>query len=257
MIGKGVGKMIDGVDAVILAGGGEIEEEPVKALISLDSRLMVDYVVDALRNSQKIEHIALVEHDGELRSFYGNEKGFFYAEQGATLLESFAAGVNALETANPWILACTGDIPFLTTEAVDDFIAKCSEREADIYYPIVRKEEVEKRFPCVKRTYVSLRDGIFTGGNLLLIRREIISRCLPIAEEFVRLRKKPAAMARLIGFGILWRYCFKLLTIADVEQRISKLIDAKGLAVISSYPEIGVDVDKVSDLELARSIFEE
>lgn len=250
--------MIDRVDAVILAGGGGIEEgAPVKALITIDSRLMVDYVVEALRNSQKIEHIVLVGHDGDLRPLYGNAEEFFYAEQGSTPLGSFAAGVNVLETANPWVLVCTGDIPFLTTEAVDDFISKCSEREADFYYPIVRKETVENRFPDVKRTYASLRDGTFTGGNLLLMRREIISGCLPIAEEFVRLRKNPPAMARLVGLGILWKYFFGQLTIAEAERRVSKLVGAKGLAVISGYPEIGVDVDKASDLELARSLFEE
>ncbi|HBG23309.1 MAG TPA: hypothetical protein DDW83_08685 [Peptococcaceae bacterium] len=249
--------MIDQLDAVVLAGGGGVEEgAPSKALISLNSRLMVDYVVEALRNSSVMQNIVLVGDDEELKTVYGNNSRFFYAEQGTTPLESFAAGVDALESANLWLLVCTGDIPFLTTAAVDDFISKCSEYEADFYYPIVREEAVESRFPGVKRTYASLRDGTFTGGNLLLVRREIISRCLSKAEEFVRQRKNPTALARLVGFGILWRYFLGRLHIADVEERVARMVGAKGCAVISDYPEIGVDVDKASDLEMAKRLLE-
>lgn len=249
--------MIEKLDAVVLAGGGGIEEgAPVKALIPLDYRLMVDYVVEALKNSQAIERIVLVGNDGELRPLYGNNSRFLYTEQGRTPLESLAAGVDVLESANTWLLVCTGDIPFLTTAAVDDFISKSFEHEADFYYPIVRKEVVESRFPDIKRTYASLRDGTFTGGNLFLVRREIISRCLSKAEEFVRLRKSPTALARMVGLGMLWKYFLGQLTIAEAERRVSKMMGAKGCAVISDYPEVGVDVDKVSDLEMAKSLFE-
>lgn len=249
--------MIDKVDVVVLAGGGGIEEgAPVKALLSIGSRLMVDYVVEALRNSRKIERLVLVgPHD--LRSLYGREKRFLFAEQGSTHLVSFTAGLEVLELPSPWVLACTGDIPFLTTEAVDDFICRCSKREADFYYPILRKEAVEKRFPGVKRTYAGLRDGTFTGGNLLLVRQQIINRSLPIAEQFVRLRKSPLALARLVGIGMLWKYFFGRLTVAEAECRVSELVGARGSAVISSYPEIGVDVDKISDLELAQEFYRE
>jgi len=249
--------MIDRVDVVVLAGGGGIEEGGcAKALVSLDSRLMVDYVVEALAGSQNIEKIALVGDNKEMASLCGGREGLFFAEQGATPLQSFAAGVEALGETSGWIMACTGDIPFLTVEAIDDFISRCREREADFYYPIVKKETVEKRFPGAKRTYAGLKDGAFTGGNIFLISREAISGCLPVAEDFVRLRKKPAALARLVGFGILWKYVFGQLTIAEAEQRVSEIVGARGLAVISGYPEIGVDVDKASDLQLARSLLE-
>ena len=245
---------MDKVDAVVLAGGGGIEEgAPVKALLPIGSRVMVDFVMEALRSSSGRERIVLVGPQ-EIRSFYDNDTGSLFAEEGSTLLGSFTAGVDVLDTSNTWVMACTGDIPFLTTEAVDDFISKCFEQDADFYYPIVKKETVESHFPDVKRTYASLRDGTFTGGNLLMVRREIISSCLPIAGEFVRLRKKPVALARLVGFGILWRYFLGQLTVPVAERRVSELVGARGRAVISDYPEIGVDVDKASDLELTEEL---
>ena len=44
------------------------------------------------------------------------------------------------------------------------------------------------------------------------------------------------------------------LTIAEAERRVSQLVGARGSAVITSYAEIGVDVDKPADLELAEEL---
>lgn len=251
--------MIGGIAAIILAGDGTVTADSVdnavqqnKALLPLGGRVMVDYVIAALDACPEISQLVLVG-PLEVCSLYNSEPGMLYASPGNTPLESFTAGMNALgERAFPWVLACTGDIPFLTTEAVTDFIARCCQREADVYYPIVRQETAEKRFPGVKRTYARLRDGTFTGGNLLLVKREIIDSCLSKAEEFIRLRKKPTALARLVGLGVLWKYFIGQLTVREAECRVSNLLGARGVAVLSDYPEIGVDVDKPSDLELAR-----
>lgn len=257
--------MIDNVAAVVLAGGGILagEEEQGegrenKALRLLNGRPMVDYVIVALKECPEIARIVLVGPP-DLASIYGREGEMLFAEPGCSPLGSFTAGVEALGCSGEgewtWVLACTGDIPFLTPEAVSDFLARCREREADFYYPIIRQEAAERRFPGVKRTYARLRDGTFTGGNLFLVHKGIIDRCLGWAEEFVRLRKKPAALARLVGIGLLWRYLTGQLTVSEAEQRISKLVGARGAAVITPYPEIGVDVDKPSDWKLAEREF--
>ncbi len=242
------------IDVVIMAGGGGIrEDDPVKALLPIGSRVMLDYVLQALGESQHIGRLVLVGSP-ELRSHYLGQERLLFAKGGSTPLESFAAGVNVLDSTNAWVMACTADIPFLTPQAVDDFIGQCVEKLADFYYPVIKKETVEREFPGVERTYVKLRDGIFTGGNLLLVKREILKDTLSQAEGFVRMRKKPIALARQVGFGILLRYFFGLLTISLAEERVSKLVGVRGRAVISEYPEIGVDVDKVSDLELLERL---
>jgi hypothetical protein len=38
------------------------------------------------------------------------------------------------------------------------------------------------------------------------------------------------------------------------ERRVSELVGVRGRAVISDYPEIGVDMDKASDLELIQEL---
>jgi hypothetical protein len=262
-----------------------------KSLIRIGPRLMVDYVLEALEACPEVARIVLVgppdfqEAYGEERPGAGGrvpeerpdaggrvpeerpeaggrkpEKeldagGLMFAAPGDTVLGSLAAGDAALDGAacprEDWVLCCTGDIPFLTAAAVTDFIGKCRQRDADFYYPIISRQAAESRFPGVRRTYARLRDGVFTGGNLFLVRRAILKDALPKAEGFIRLRKRPVALARLVGFGFLFGYLFGRLSIEFAERRVSKLVGYRGAAVISDYPEIGVDVDKVSDLALA------
>ncbi|HHW39610.1 MAG TPA: NTP transferase domain-containing protein [Syntrophomonadaceae bacterium] len=255
---------IDRVNAVILAGGGSIhdrstpDEGPNKALVGIGSCQMVDYVVNALRRSPGVAGIVLVGPES-LQESLREPQGILFAAAGRSPLGSFAAGVAVLDGlpdrgGTEWVLACTGDIPFLTPEAVADFLDRCRRREADVYYPIIPREAAEEKFPGVRRTYVRLQEGSFTGGNLFLANRRIIDDCLPRAEEFIRLRKKPVALAGLVGFGILLKYLCGRLRLQEAERRVCSLFGIRGAAVITPYAEIGVDVDKPSDLELARKL---
>ncbi len=264
--------MMDRVDAVILAGGGALkadrgreaapsgdavpEAAANKALVRIGPRLMVDFVIETLKNCPDVGRIVLVG-PAELQDAYRPDSRLLFALNGDSPLGSLAAGaarLNSAPDAGDWVLSCTADIPFLTAAAVTDFIDQCRRREADFYYPVNSRQAAESRFPGVRRTYAKLRDGAFTGGNLFLVRRSIMDDALPKAEDFIRLRKQPVAMARLVGFGFLFSYLFGFLTIAGAERRVSRLVGYRGAAVISGYPEIGVDVDKVSDLILARRL---
>jgi molybdopterin-guanine dinucleotide biosynthesis protein A len=251
--------MIDQVDAVVLAGNGGLAGFPHKALIPLGGRVMVDYVVTALRNCSEVRKIVLVGSSEELKKIYSGEGAaqLLFAEGGASLLDSFRSGLRVLEEVGEfqWVLACTGDIPFLTVGALSDFLARCRAVEADFYYPVIPREKAEEKFPGVKRTYARLQEGTFTGGNIFLIKRSALEHCLPIAQEVVSLRKKPVALARFVGIDVFWKYLLGRLKISDVEKRALELVGCRGRAVITPYPEIGVDIDKESDLELARRLF--
>ena len=64
--------MIDRVDAVILAGGGEIEPGTgVKGMLTIGSRMMVEYVIEALYNSRYIDQIVVVGPGGNEGELYG------------------------------------------------------------------------------------------------------------------------------------------------------------------------------------------
>jgi len=148
------------------------------------------------------------------------------------------------------VLLSTSDIPLLTPQSIEDFINQCQDQEADLYYPIVAKEVVESRFANSPRTYVNLREGMFTGGNVFLLNPAIVEECIPRGEQIIKARKSPMKLCRLVGMMFLLKFLARSITLEEAQDKVSRLLGIRGRVVISGYPEVGVDVDKPSDLEL-------
>lgn len=243
-------------DAIVLAGSsGSGDLHPNRALIPIGEKLMVQYVVNALREAPSVGRIVIVGPVKDLEGIFAGYPDVLLAEQGDSHISTLLNGVKVLcPRDEDKIIVATSDIPLLSSEAVEDFLRQCAQREGDVFYSIVPKEINEQRYPGVKRTYVHLRDGVFTGGNLFLIRAGIIEPCAAKAEELVRLRKSPLALSRQIGPWFIIKYLLHRLSLRETEIKFSKLLGIKGYGIISQYPEVGIDVDKPSDLELVRRI---
>lgn len=152
------------------------------------------------------------------------------------------------------LLFVTDDIPLITAEAIRAFTAGALAEDADAVYPLVAQEVILRNFPAAERTYIRLKEGCFTGGNLLLARRSIIPRCRGKAEEIFARRKDVLALAKWLGGSFLLRYAAGRLSVGDIERRASELVGIKGRAIISAYAEVGMDVDKESDLRIVEEI---
>lgn len=248
-------------DAIILAGGQSASElkniAPYdnEALIIIGNSPMIGYVYRALRASQKVGRIIISGPVRDLQAILGKEPGLMYVECGESAVDSFANAIKVLQERDmsPSLLVMPTDIPFITTAAIDDFIAQSEGYKADFFYPLTSREVNESKFPGVSRTYVSLREGTYTGGNLFILRSGVIDKIMDTAEELVKRRKNPLAMARLFGLGLVLQYLFRRLSIPAVEKRFAEVMGITGKAVISRYAEVGVDVDKPSDLQLAQT----
>ena len=244
--------------AVVLAGSlndGLLREcSPVsyEALIPIGSRMMVEYVCDALLASAYVEEVVVVGPEEQLSTIFSRGR-IRVAPAGKTVLENVQIGIKAL-SANRRVLVVTSDIPLITAEAIDDFIKQGQDQTVDFYYPIVARSVVESRFPGVKRTYISLKEGIFTGGNLFLVNPDIFLYCLFKGEQLVKARKNPWQLARLVGIPFFVKFLAYRLSLKEAQAKVSKLLGIKGVAVISHYPEVGFDIDKPNDLELAMKI---
>lgn len=247
-------------DAIILAGGESSSElkklAPYdnEALILIGQYPMIFYVYRALRESPLIRNIVISGPIDALRNLFAKEEGLYFVDSGGNAVESFLNAVQFLKekSISEKLLILPTDIPFITKEAIEDFIGRCNRDEADFYYPVTSKEVNEMKFPRVARTYVKLKEGVFTGGNLFFIRTAKIDDMVGIAKRLVERRKNPLAIARLFGLNLVLRYIIGRLTIQAAEKRFYEVTQIKGKAVISPYAEVGVDVDKPSDLELAQ-----
>lgn len=247
-------------DAIILAGGESSSElkklAPYdnEALILIGQYPMIFYVYKALQKSPLIRNVVISGPVDALRNLFAKEEGLYFVDSGDNAVESFLNAVELLKekSISEKLLVLPTDIPFITKEAIEDFIGRCNRDEADFYYPVTSKEINEIKFPRVSRTYVKLKEGVFTGGNLFLVRTAKIDDMIDIAKRLIERRKNPLAIARLFGFNLVFRYMLGRLTIHAAEKRFYEVTKVKGKAVISPYAEVGVDVDKPSDLELAQ-----
>jgi len=248
-------------DAIVLAGGVTSEElkkvAPYdnEALIIIGNYPMIYYILKSLRASEKVRRICIAAPPA-VREVVKGDPDLLFAEAGEDAIATFLNGLERLkeEGTTEKVLVMTCDIPFITKEAIDDLLERCEQLQADFYYPFTSKEANEQKFPGVRRTYVKLKDGIFTGGNLFVIRPEIVPRVIDMGRKQVANRKNPLAMGRLLGLGLVWSYLWGRLTTDAVEKRFNKVLGIRGKGIISPYAEVGVDVDKPSDLELAERV---
>ena len=142
----------------------------------------------------------------------------------------------------------------LTTAVLDNYLAGLEDLEGDFFYPIISKATNEGRYPGVKRTYAVLSEGTFTGGNLIVLNPVVADVVANKVRALVSERKNVFKMGSIIGFGFLFRLLLRQLTIPAAEKRLSQLLCCRCKAVECFAPEIGTDVDKDSDLELARKV---
>ncbi|MFZ5646214.1 MAG: NTP transferase domain-containing protein [Bacillota bacterium] len=247
------------VDALVLAGSrndGPLKQcssVPYEAMITIGRKAMVEYVIDALKSCKRIGRIVVVGPPG-VPGFCDRDDIQVVKAEGS-LMENVARGVKYLPGAERVLLA-TCDIPLITSQAIEDFLDKCGNRTAEVYYPVVPREVVEKNFLNVRRTYVTLKEGDFTGGNLFLIDPGAVNRCMEMGQQLVDARKSPIRLSRLMGVPFLLKFMLRMVTLKEAEEKASALLGVEGAVVVTTYPEVGVDVDKPSDLELVSKVLD-
>ncbi len=247
------------VDAVVLAGAKntgrlrKMDSSFYEAGIEIAGRPMVYYVLDALAAVPEIRRIIVTAPAGAFDGDWQGKVTFVPATD--SMIGNIRQGIRTLNTKEK-VLVVTSDIPLLNPTAVSDFIQRCQEREADIYYPIICRDVNDQEFPGAKRTYVRLRDGVFTGGNMALISSDIIENCYTMIEYAIAMRKKPLQLSRLLGFKFIVKFLLNQLSISEIEARVEDILRFRGVGVVSPYPQVGIDVDKPSDLELVRQVLE-
>ncbi|MFW5981646.1 MAG: nucleotidyltransferase family protein [Halanaerobiaceae bacterium] len=247
------------VDVVILAGAintGELREYTdveQEALMEIAGLPMLEYVLQAVNNASNTGRVVVVGNENELKPAI-NSKVDTFIESAESMTENVIRGLNFLHDSE-FILLMTSDIPLITSEIIEDYISACLQNknaDADLYYPIIPKENNEMMFPDTERTYFNLEEGIYTGGNMVIIRPEVIDNSIPLLKEVLESRKKPWKLIKLLGLTFIFRFAFGHLSINDIEKNVKKITNCNGCFMISPYPEIGFDVDKVSDLETVR-----
>ena len=237
------------VTAVVLGGGGgdalsQAAGVAAKALVPFKGQPLALYVLGALYQSASVERIVYV---GEATPEIAAQTAQVLPA-GETFVQSFSVGVEAalaLAPRNP-VLVTTADLPWLRAEALDDFLAAAT--GAALAYPIVRKETALVQFPKQQRTFVRLKDGRFTGGNMIFLLPEMVPVLLPFTERAYQGRKNPLALARLFGLDFIVKLAAGQLSLRAIEGRATRVLGLPVRALETPHASIGADVDKLEHL---------
>lgn len=251
--------------SVVMAGWNPGEEDPLaaysgggpKALIPIAGKPMVAYVVDAIAGSRYVNRVVIVGLDPEDGVAFATPVEYVPARGG--MLDNAEAGIErvlALDPGVPAVLFSSSDIPTLTPAIVDAFIETCFETDHDLYYSIVEQSVMERRFPESRRSYVRLREGRFAGGDLILVRAGMALTNQELWQRLSAARKNAWRQASLFGLWPLLKLVLRRLSLPEAEARAGKALGCCGRAVVFPYAEVGMDVDKPFQLEIARAELE-
>ncbi len=250
--------------AVVLAGvrpGGDALANahgvPRKALIRVGGVPMIVRVLEALRQSESVDRIAICGADRELLVEGGIEAdlldGVTWLEAAAQPSASVVAALDRLGTDAP-VLVTTGDHPLLTADIVDTFCAAAIAAGGDVAAAAVEAATVRVAYPDALRTFYPLRDGGYTGCNLFAFLGGGGRRVAEMWLQVERHRKKPWRVVALLGPLVLLRFALRRLTLDAAVDVLSRRLGARARVIRLGIADAGIDVDKPADVELVERI---
>jgi len=153
-------------DVLILAGGTLPEDLKKysagfdnRALLKINGKYMIEYVIDALRGVPEIGEILVVGLKEPLEQALGDRVSRVVSAKDS-MLDNLQLGLDGFKGCTSLIIT-TCDIPLVDSGSVSRFLAACKKKTCDIYYPLIEKSLNQKKYPSTKRTYFRLKEGVF------------------------------------------------------------------------------------------------
>ena len=254
------------MDAIVTAGGIPLPEEPLypatlgesKALLDVAGKPMIQWVLDAITDSRTVDNVIIVGLT-EKSGLKCSKPMFFVSNQGK-MVENLQAGGRKVREINPkaeHVLMVSSDIPGITGEMVDWVVNTDMQTDLDVYYHVIQREVMEARYPGCKRTWTHLKGMEICGGDMNVGRLSLLlSDDTEVWHKITDARKSPIKQAALVGFDTAFLLLTGQLTLEKAETNIMKRLDITGKAIVCPYAEIGMDVDKMFQLEIMREDLE-
>ncbi|HVA27209.1 MAG TPA: NTP transferase domain-containing protein [Candidatus Baltobacteraceae bacterium] len=246
------------ITAVVLAGGPPDDvartqpDAPNKAFVRVAGKALVTRTIEALRSSPSIGRIIAVAperaHANPALAIADE-----FRPDGVKIRMSLRNGLTDLPP-DDLVLVSASDLPILDAVCIDDFVTRARALDPDIGYGCIERSVHLARYPIVPHTWAHLREGTYCGGGFIAIKPRVLPQLERFIEALGAARKNPLRLAGLFGWDVLVRFALRRLSIRAAERRASQLLGAEVRAVVSPYPQTGVNVDRVSDIALAEEL---
>ncbi|KAF0111219.1 MAG: hypothetical protein FD147_1157 [Chloroflexi bacterium] len=249
------------MDAIVLAGGKsnddpltELTKGELKSMLKIAGKPMVQWVLDAISGSKLIDTVVLIgiEDASPLHC----SKTLITLPDAGSLIENIQQAslkLTALHPEESHVVSFSADIPAITSAIIDHLVSIYKKGEYDIYYGVVERLVMEKRFPGSKRTYIRLKNDEVCGGDLNAFSKKAVIAPNALWKELVRSRKHPLKQAALIGLDSLILMKLGWISLDDMTNRVCRRLGITGKAVRIPFAEVGMDVDKPFQFELVQT----
>jgi CTP:molybdopterin cytidylyltransferase MocA len=251
--------------ATVSAGGRPHEGEPLfeytkgrpKATLPIAGQPMITRIVETLSQTRGVAHIVVVALDPAVGVEF--PAPVEYVPDAGDLIANAEAGLRYAMDRYPnldAVLLCSADVPLITPAIVEHFITECFRTDHDLYYPVIERSVMEKRFPESRRSYAHLREGDFAGGDIFLARPSLTVSHVDLMQELAGARKSVLRQARMIGLWTFLKLATRRLTLEEAAQRVGKVLNIRARVMPFPYAEVGMDVDKAFQFDIVRAEIE-
>lgn len=157
--------------AIILAGTGRPVNRENKFFLPIGSSTVGDYVISALNDAGRVEHIVIVGDKDRLEKLLsGRDKVFqkriTIVQETDNFAENVFAGINKVkelllllgkstdELRGSPVVVVGGDMPLITAKSVDYFLEMCEKAGGDFIFPVIPTEYFADYPPYVKSKFI-------------------------------------------------------------------------------------------------------
>lgn len=229
----------------------------MKALIPVAGELMLNRVLEALLDAPQVARIVvLAQNTLQLRAH--SELAWAVAEpkitfrvSGPTISGSVLGAVEDPEIGLP-LLVTTADNVMLTPATIAEFVTGAG--ASDVSVAFVERRNLETAVGPNKRTWLTFRDGAFTGANLFALTGAGSVNALKFWEKVEADRKSVLRLAAHFGPVLMVRLLLRRMGLRDALAAAGAKLGASAAPVILSDGRMGVDVDKPEDHALAEKL---
>lgn len=243
-----------GVDPMAAHFGTEM-----KALIPVAGELMLGRVLMALLDAPQIARIiVLAQNTLQLRAHRDlawavEEPKITFRVSGPTISGSVLSAVEDPAIGLP-LLVTTADNVMLTPATVSEFVAGAEARDVSVAF--VERGNLQRAVGPNKRTWLTFRDGAFTGANLFALTGPGAFSALRFWEKVEADRKSVLRLAAHFGPVLMVRLLLRRMTLIEALAAAGRKLGASAAPVVLSDGRMGVDVDKPADHALAERLLQ-
>lgn len=233
-----------------------------KALLPLNGRPMILYVLDMLLSAREVDRITIVAN--RISDFSKNaDVAALIAARGAESRVSFEEGADSpassvlkvVENVSGASLVTTADNPLLSGATFSRFCkAVRGDPELEAAAGLAREVDIRAAFPDAKRTFIRLGGLGFSGCNLFALMPGVGPKAARAWREVEGRRKKPWQLILHFGVLTLLRALTGSLDLEKAFAAASKTLGLRAKPILLDDAVAAMDVDRAEHIAIAEKV---